>query len=306
MEQWSHKQIAAALPPLEADANKYTRGHLYVVAGCSRYPGAACLCAAAAQRAGAGYTSVRCSEEALPIVRTFRPSLVAESWEDLTETALAQRDHAHPIAVALGSGFDAADGMCQKISLWSLTEVNAPLLLDGGALGAIANPYGLSRIALRNQKNCGPLVLTPHGGEAKRLAEAAGITETEAPQLARALANTYHATVALKVPDTYISNGEAVIAMTEGTAALAKAGTGDVLAGIIGSLMAQGCAPLEACVAGTTLHARAATLAADRLGPRSVIPEDLLEYLPEALRSFDCALRAPLRMTTRVEKSSGA
>lgn len=287
IEQWSTETLRAALPLLSPQANKYTRGHLFVVAGCAEYPGAACLCAAAAQRAGAGYVSVACAPESVPTVRSFRPSLVVRSWEDWDPSRIPAPHNGRPAAIALGCGFDSHDDKCVSGTLIALRDGRAPLLLDGGALGILSTEEGLHSLRWRHSHQSNPLVLTPHGGEASHLASAPGISETLPPeQLASALAQFYRATVALKGPRTYISNGERTVLMAEGTVALAKAGTGDVLAGIIGSLLAQGCQPLEACVVGCTLHARAGRIAVERTGEISLIPEDLLDTLPKALQTI--------------------
>lgn len=287
IERWHDDELRRALPPLSEDANKYTRGQLFVVAGCAEYPGAACLCAAAAQRAGAGYVSVACAPESVPTVRSFRPSLVVRSWEGWDPSHIPAPRDGHPVAIALGSGFDPDDERCITNTLIALRDGKAPLLLDGGALGVLATEMGLRSLRWRHARQSSPLVLTPHGGEAARLAKAAGLDQSLPPeQLAAALAQFYRATVALKGPRTYVSDGERTVLMAEGSAALAKAGTGDVLAGVIGSLLAQGCQPLDACVLGCTLHARAARLAAERTGERSLIPEDLLDTLPKALQAI--------------------
>ena len=285
-EHWSLQQLAGALPPLSPQANKYTRGHLHVVAGCSRYPGAAALCAAAGQRAGAGYTSVACSPEALPIVRAFRPSLVAEGW-DTWDWGAVDTSPRHPAAVVVGPGFSREDDTCCRLALESLAKAHVPLLLDGGALGALATPYGIARAQARSRSHCGPLVLTPHGGEAAALARAAGIEEAAPAEMAPALARAFGAIVALKGPTTFISDGQRLVEVNEGTAALAKAGTGDVLAGIIGALLAQGAEPFAAAVLGCTLHAWAGNSAAASHGLRSVVPEDVIEALPDAFKQLE-------------------
>ncbi len=285
-EHWSAQQLAGALPPLNPLANKYIRGHLHVVAGCSRYPGAAALCAAAGQRAGAGYTSVACSPEAVALVRAFRPSLVASSWDDWNWNAVAAAPR-HPAAAVVGPGFDGEDDTCCRLALESLTEADTPLLLDGGALRALATPYGLARAQARGRAQRGPLVLTPHGGEAGALARATGIDDASPAETAPALARAFGAIVAVKGPTTFISDGQRLVEVNEGTAALAKAGTGDVLAGIIGALLAQGAEPFAAAVLGCTLHAWAGNSAAASHGLRSVVPEDVIEALPDAFKQLE-------------------
>jgi len=127
-------------------------------------------------------------------------------------------------------------------------------------------------------------VVTPHGGEASRLATSLGLSH-EAPEvLARDLARALHAIVVLKGPDTHISDGARTVVMAEGTPALAKAGTGDVLAGMTCSLLAQGMDAFDAAVAASLVHARAGKAAAEHLTDVCVCAEDVLQFIPDALR----------------------
>lgn len=286
VERWDGARLARLLPWPAADANKYARGTLAVVAGCSRYPGAACLAAGAAQRAGAGYVSVVCAPEALPVVRAFRPSLVALSWEGWRAADLPAPRPGRPAAAVVGSGFDGADALCVRLALDVLAACEGPLLVDGGAFAALATGEGRARASARAAAGR-PLVLTPHGGEAARLARAVRVDDAVAAgpaRLAAELARAYDATCVLKGPDTYVSDGTRVVLVDRGTAALAKAGTGDALAGVIGALLAQGLAPLDAAVLGATLHAEAGRVAEGLRTAIGVIPEDVVEVLPEAFR----------------------
>ena len=103
---------------------------------------------------------------------------------------------------------------------------------------------------------------------------------------ARLLADAYAATVVLKGPETVVAHGGDTYLMDKGTPALAKAGTGDVLAGIIAALLAQGLSPVQAAVLGTRLHADAGNEAARRVGVVSVIPEDVIDCIPAAIREL--------------------
>ena len=265
------------------DTNKYRRGTLSIVGGSETYPGAAALSAAAAQRMGAGYTRVFCDPAARDVIRSFRPSLVVQSWEGREVDEAIHTHSSHPVAWALGSGTTAQDKRAQALVLEALTQVQAPLLLDGGALRVLAGEQGRNAAQIRQQRNK-PLVLTPHGGEAARLAEPFSIATDNPAEEAALLARAYEAVVVLKGPDTFISDGIETWVMDLGTPALAKAGTGDVLAGMIGSLLAQGVDPLHAAGLGALLHGQAGREAALRVGEIAVIPEDVIEALPAALR----------------------
>ena len=285
------------LPPLSDDANKYSRGKLTVVAGSARYPGAAVLAARASQRMGAGYTEVVTDGRAVDIVRLSSPSLVVCAFGEWRETALPAMRSGKPCAVCVGPGFVPGDDEAAALVIRAL-KAPCPVVVDGGALSCLGSKKARKRLAERAEAGWATVV-TPHGGEAARLAEAFEIAETAAPASsprgpsassastalapaavqAELLARALPAIVVLKGPDTYISDGTRTCAMTEGTPALAKAGTGDVLAGMLGSLLAQGTDPFEAALAAPLLHARAAAAAAERLSDRSVCAEDVIDSL---------------------------
>lgn len=280
------ERLAALLPGPASDVHKYSRGRLVVIGGAAAYPGAACLAAAASQRMGAGYTEVLCAPESVSAVRAFRPSLVVRSWEALPPSSFAAARSGRPVAYAVGSGFDAADDASEAKRLVhrALKHAHAPLLVDGGGLATLASDKG-RRLMRRRFVNGWPTVITPHAGEAARLAAPLELPTDDQGELARLLALAYGAIAVVKGPDTFISDGDEVVRVDEGTAALAKAGTGDVLAGMLGALLAQGLNPFDASVLAVTLHARAGRLAADRLTAISVIAEDVVAMIPAAIRS---------------------
>lgn len=283
--------VSIVLPFPAANANKYTRGKLVVVAGCAEYPGAACLAAAAGQRSGAGYVEVLCAPSTVPIVQAYRPSLVARSWENIESRALPASAPEKPVAYVVGPGFNASELECQKVALFVLEHAQAPVLVDGGALGIVASPAGRALVRARHEKGL-VTALTPHEGEAARLMRAAGEPGEQtsriqaSSQTAQLLAHAYGAIAAVKGPDTFVSDGTHVSAITEGTPALAKAGTGDVLAGIAGAYLAQGIDPLAALVSACALHAEAGTAAEDALTSISVTPEDVIDHIPTAIKKL--------------------
>ncbi len=284
-ETYDEARLARLVPYPAPDANKYTRGKLELVAGSPAYPGAAVLAARAAQRAGAGYTEVFASKGALPYVRQAQPSLVVRPWSALSFEGERPVDDRHPRAVAVGSGFDAAGSQEEGLLRTVLGGTTAPVLVDGGALSLLAQEK-LRRASVERYRGGLVTVLTPHGGEAARLASPLRIPTGDPERLAADLARAYGAVVVLKGPDTFVSEGARTFVMTEGTAALAKAGTGDVLAGILGALLAQGVRAVDASMLAATLHARAGRIAAEERGPISVIAEDVVEALPAAWCTF--------------------
>lgn len=317
----SNAELACLLPHPAADANKYTRGHLSLVVGSAAYPGAACLAAAAGERAGAGYTEVFCAGKSMITVRGWRPSLVVRDWRAWKPAKAPAPRPGHPTACVIGCGFDAAETSLTSLLMETVRGWEAPLLIDGGALGLLANATGL-RLARERAAAGRSTLLTPHGGEATRLAQ--GVREaleeaddaaargTRSPlaeaaaalspasratlaaadsapaALACALAEAYGAVVALKGPVTFIASPDGTAeVMDRGTSALAKAGTGDVLAGIVGALLAQGLSPRDAAALGCALHAEAGRAAAAALTDICVAAEELITYLPDAIRAIE-------------------
>ncbi len=290
VSEYTDAQVRTLLPYPKADTNKYARGKLVVVGGSAAYPGAVCLAAFAAQRMGAGYVEVVCAPESVGTVRGYRPSLVVRTWEDCRPGELAVPREGRPCACIIGPGFDARGKVEHALVLSALREVSAPLLVDGGAITALATSEGV-QAACGRADDGRPLVLTPHAGEAARLERTVRLDCPDADQVsaerASALAWAYRCVVALKGPDTYLSDGEQVVAMRKGTAALAKAGTGDVLAGMVGALLAQGVGTLDAAVCAASVHAGAGRAAAASRGEIGVTPEDVVDAIPEAIADIE-------------------
>lgn len=239
----------ATMPSLaapQADSHKYSRGLVAVVAG--RMGGAAELAARAAQRSGAGY--VRLIGSALPPSPPF--ALVREAWRD--GEALADRRIG---AVVIGCGLGSDDKAAARLD--AALASGRPLVLDADALALL----GDRRLTV-------PAILTPHGGEFARLG---GDTAGSKIDATLALASRVGAVVIHKGADTVIAAPDGRAALPPpGPVWLASAGTGDVLAGICGAMLARGLAPFEAAQAAVLLHNRAAV----RVGP-GLIADDLVQ-----------------------------
>ena len=282
---WTESQLKAALPELSPDANKYTRGKLIVIAGSERYPGAACLAARGAQRMGAGYTEVVASEAALVPLLVSSPSLVVSKMASWDPGVLANLKEGTLRAVCIGPGFVSGDSSTDRLVVDVLKAAECPVLVDGGGLAVLASKKALKALSKRRDQGFATII-TPHTGEAARLCQSLQLESRDAGHLAKALAMATGVVAVVKGPDTYISSGKRAYVMREGTPALAKAGTGDVLAGMIASLLAQGVEPVASAILGTTLHARAGIVAAEARTARSVTAEDVIDAIPVAIRSL--------------------
>lgn len=284
IREYRPDELIALLPLPAPDANKYTRGTLTAIVGSRRYPGAACLAAHASQRMGAGYTQVLTSPDVVSMVQTYRPSVVVRSWNTLTAIDFATNPH-KTHAYLLGSGFDAADTRNNQLVYHTLKHAEDPVLIDGSGLYTLTSEKG-RRLLKRRFVRGWETVITPHAGEAARLAQAFDLPTDNPAELARLLSLALGATAVVKGPLTFVSDGNEIIRVASGTPALAKAGTGDVLAGMIGALLAQGLTSLDAAVLGVELHAQAGQSAAKSLTTIATCAEDVIDHIPNAIISL--------------------
>ncbi len=293
------KELAPRLPWPARDANKYTRGRLVAVGGACSYPGAICMAACAALRTGAGYVEVVCAPETVSVARQAALDLVVRCWDGWSPAAATldvPPDAHHPRACLVGSGMDAADAATDGLVYAILECCACPVIVDGGAIAALATEQGRALARQRHERGRVTIV-TPHAGEAARMADSlcAGAPrdggDAEMADFALRLADAYAATVALKGPDTFVADpgsGEVAL-MGFGTAALAKAGTGDVLAGMMGALAAQGLSAHDAATLAVALHATAARCAAEDLTEIGVRAPDVIACIPRAIRQWGAA-----------------
>jgi hydroxyethylthiazole kinase-like uncharacterized protein yjeF len=285
---------ARAFPPRQPASHKGSYGHLLLVAGGVGKTGAAVLAGMAALRSGAGLVTVAIAEPGLPIVAASRPELMTEPLPVQADGSLAagaleralelaaERD-----AVALGPGLGTARDT-QRFVEGLVERCSRPLVVDADGLNCLARGRG-AKGGLPGLPRTAPTVLTPHPGEMARLT---GLPTAEVQRrrvdVARRLARASGACVALKGQRTVVASpeGEAAINPT-GNAGMATGGTGDVLTGIVGALLARGLDPWLAAVAAVYVHGRAGDLAAARLGMASLVAGDLLDALPQALSSLE-------------------
>jgi NAD(P)H-hydrate epimerase len=264
--------VADWLPPRPATSHKW-HAAVRVIAGSRAMPGAAALAAAGAQRAGAGMVqwSTPGAETAdrMPLEAVHRP-LPATGW---AAEALRTFDRFH--AVVIGPGLGRVDDTA-KNTRQVVVQTPLPVVVDGDALFALAwNAQGAAAL-LRERE--APTVLTPHDGEFQLLTGAPPGPDRIAA--ARRLAVDTDSVVLLKGPATVVAEpGGEVLVVRAGDERLATAGTGDVLAGIIGALLAMKLDPFAAAAAGAWIHGRAAML-----GPAAgFVAGDLPDLVPQVL-----------------------
>jgi NAD(P)H-hydrate epimerase len=287
LELWTPEDYAATLPALRPDVHKNEQGRVLVVAGSGSYPGAAVLAAQGAQRMGAGYVTLAVPESIATIAQTKLTSAVVVGLPENPSRTLASRvteeilDIAREYdAVVIGPGLTVAHGSVLVVRKL-VKELAAPLVLDADGLNALVDGSAL----LIGRK--APTVITPHPGELARLLDVTP-AEVQADRLSYgARLSGEQLTCVLKGARTVTSGRGRQVLNTSGGPALAAAGTGDVLAGMVGALLAQGLEPLEAGALGAYLHGRAGDHAAAELPARSVIAEDVPAYLARAVRELE-------------------
>jgi ADP-dependent NAD(P)H-hydrate dehydratase / NAD(P)H-hydrate epimerase len=280
--------VLLGAPRRASGSTKFTSGQVVIVGGSRGLTGAVCMAAEAAIRAGAGYATVAVPADLEPIFEVKLTEVMSRGYEgsegrlgpesldaiaELTERAAA---------VVLGPGLGRSDEAFE-LARALVGRIQAPLLIDADGLNALAGR--LETIAARNA----PTVLTPHDGELGRLLERDS-DEISAARLrsAREAARLSGAIVVLKGDDSLVvEGGEDGRLAIKGISspALATAGTGDVLSGTVGALLARGIEPFRATCAGVYAHGRAGQIAAERVGAtESVIATDVIAALPEGLR----------------------
>jgi hydroxyethylthiazole kinase-like uncharacterized protein yjeF len=259
--------VLGQLPRRRADSTKFTSGHVLAVAGSRRYTGAPALVARAAARAGAGYVTVSVPAEVVPVLAAKLLEEIVADRAALTELI----DRAD--VVVLGPGLGAEEDVAPLVGR-VISAAAGPLVLDADGLNALGGDLDPLRV------RAAATVITPHAGELGRLLGRAS-TEIAARRLAsaREAAARSGAVVVLKGDDTIVTDGTWTAISPGGVPALATAGTGDVLAGVIGAYLARGMDPFSAAAAGVYAHLRAGALAARAVGAEGVIASDVIERL---------------------------
>jgi hydroxyethylthiazole kinase-like uncharacterized protein yjeF len=271
------------LPPRDPGAYKQSFGHVAVIGGDAGMGGAPLMAAEAALRVGAGLVSVVTRALHRPAILARRPeAMVADADDAFARAGVLGR--ATCIVVGPGLGREPWGEALLREAL----ATAKPVVLDADGLHAFA-ALGLTAR--------GPIVGTPHPGEAAALlGSSSGAVQADRPAAARALAEKLRGVAVLKGAGTVVAaapgpDAPAVLlgVCSHGNPGMASAGMGDVLAGVLGGLMAQGLPPADAAVAGTCLHSFAADRAAARLGQRSLLATDLIDEIIGILAAEEAA-----------------
>ncbi len=282
LDMLSSAWVRSRLPPRPKGGNKGTFGRVLVVAGSRNYVGAARLAAAACYRAGAGLVTIACP----PDVQAMIASALAEAtYLPLGQEpvpAIADGLRAYDVLL-IGPGLTQSPGARRLVTdvLAAVPDNVRGCVIDADALNALAQTTGW------HDPLHAPAVLTPHPGEMARL-RGATVAQVQEDRLHAALAAAaeWRHVVVLKGAHTVVAapDGRAAIS-PHANPLLATAGTGDVLAGVVAGLIAQGADPFDAAGCGVYLHGLAAEEIGEELGDRGMLAGDLLGALPRVIRT---------------------
>lgn len=296
MESFSQTEITSSLVrslwiDRPAEGHKGTFGHVLSVCGQHGMMGAAVLAARAALRSGIGKITVHIPERAHTIFQIAVPEAIID-FDTNSSTHWATPIDTHPyqsVIIGCGIGREGETQWALRTQLQMLTmqhnEDGTPkLLVDADGLNIIAEDYQMLSLLPQNA------ILTPHIKEMKRLCLAIELPCDRDEQLfssTHRLAADLHLNIVLKSARTHVftAQGKVYVNAQNGNSGMATAGSGDVLAGLIGGLLAQGYCPDAAAVIGVFLHAVSGDLAARSLGEHSLIASDIVEHLPNAFLS---------------------
>lgn len=283
--------IKTILPGRNLDCHKGDFGKLGLLCGSINYPGAALLSCMGAIRSGVGITELFCPESIYGVLAGKLPEVIMFDFDtNKTNIKYFNRTHAVKIiqnvdgfnafVIGCGIGFNPST---RDFIFTLLTGLNLPIILDADGINCAAPHINVL------PERTGKLILTPHPGELARLLRCE-VSAVQADRCGAAItaAKKIRAVIVLKGFETVIAspNGQIMINKT-GCPGMAKGGSGDVLAGIIGGFVAQGIEPFEASAAGVYIHGIAGEITQELLGQYSMLPSELAANLPLAFKSLN-------------------
>jgi ADP-dependent NAD(P)H-hydrate dehydratase len=271
-------EIQNRLKPIDPKSHKGTFGHALIIGGSHGKIGSVCLASKAALKTGCGLVTTFLPECGYDIIQTFIPEVMAITDNNEKHISRIQFD-IEPQAIGIGPGM-GTELVSQKAFHEFLKHNKKPLVIDADALNILAK--NKAWINLIPEKS----ILTPHPKEFERLIGKLK-TEEEKLEMAIAFSKHYKVVIVMKGAPTFIIHKETVYENTTGNAALATAGTGDVLTGMITSLMAQSYTSADAAILAVYLHGLTADLALPETGTQSFLASDIIDNIGKAYLSLD-------------------
>ncbi len=275
----NEEYIRRLLPVRKPESHKGDYGKILLICGSRGYTGAAALAAMGALRSGAGVVYLMVPEsiyeieavklwEAVVIPADDDQGMLASSASEKIREYLQKMD-----AVLIGPGLGQSDGTLAAVKT-VLEHYSGPVVLDADGINVLSGHKDILR------DRTAPTILTPHMGEFQRIG---GKKTTDTVQAAKDLALELGCIMLLKGHRTVITDGKTCFVNETGNPGMATGGSGDVLSGIIVSLLGQGLSPLDAAACGAYIHGASGDLAAEQIGQYGMLPQDMLFFLPRLL-----------------------
>jgi len=282
------KDIFAFFRKRRQDAHKGLYGHLVLIGGSLGKTGAITMASKAAMRVGAGLATIVCPHSLNALIENVNlevmtfPAGDINGYISFASVDLVKEFLSDKAALVIGPGLGAND-ITEEFFFSLIKDIKQPVVIDADGINLLAK-----RIEAIKDLS-GKAVLTPHIGEMQRLMKCDKKTVVQNPVgVAREFATKEEVFVVLKAATTVFAlpNGEVYIS-TFGSSGMATAGTGDVLAGIIGGFLAQGYSIKEAVILSLTLHGVAGEIAAGKVGETSLVATDIIESIPDVIKKWE-------------------
>ncbi len=268
------KYLINKIPKRLNNTHKYHYGNILTIGGSKGMMGAPLLSAMSALRTGSGLSHVLYYEKYLPHISNPYPTIMVDTFKNIDEV-----DFNKISAVVFGPGLNKNDNINEDI-LKKIMNLDIPLLIDAGGV------YFLKQL-LKEDGVYRNIVLTPHYGEmAFLLDQTSSYVEKNPLKCAKDISLKYGITVVLKGVTTIITNYQETYFSKNGNPGMATAGTGDVLCGIIGSLLGRDFTPLEASKLGVLIHGMASKYAMEKYGEESMIASDIIDFIHKILKEI--------------------
>ena len=280
MEYLNHEAVLSILPDRKPDSHKGDYGKILLLCGSRGYTGAAALAATGALRSGAGLVYLAVPESIYAIEACKLTEAIVLPLPDeggtIAMSALPEIRRLLPKmdAVLIGCGLGQSEGT-RAVLETVLREFSGPVVVDADGINLLAKHMDILR------ERHAPTILTPHAGEFVRIG---GDNKADRVSETQRFAGEYGCILLLKGHETVISDGKETYVNQTGNPGMAVGGSGDVLSGIIVSLLGQGIEPLKAAACGAWLHGKAGDICAEKIGQYGMLPTDLVEVLPRLLK----------------------
>ncbi len=268
------KYVKENLPKRVQDSNKSSYGRILNIAGSVYFPGAAYMSSISALKTGAGYVTLSCPDSIINSIASISPEITYLNRNKIMELI----DTYNVISIGCGLGINDVSTKLTEDVILTLNE-NQKIVLDADALNILALYDKKPQI-----KNS---IITPHPKELSRLlnVEIIDILNNR-EKYARIASQTFDCITVLKGHNTIVTDGDDLYINTTGNSALAKAGSGDVLTGIISAMLAQGSDLINAAILGVFIHGLAGDIASEKLTQYSVLAVDVIDNIPKALSNI--------------------